>query len=1833
MTKSKSKNKGKAVASSAGAPPTRRAWFSGLPSAEERAAASAITDSVFIRMFLDIVTKKVCDIEDGNKLTFEQAAAIYEEYSRGLDSKDPKAPGIEIKRSEGDDVLPGLGGEQVPAPEGTATNVGVGSEFYSNANAVEANTAGGVTSFDGNSAETDGNCGDANSVVAEGSDPADGKVDGDHKEETKSADVMTKEELSCLEPVANVVSAECNRVINPDNSVDKIGRTDAISEKPGSESDLPATLPSTERESKGEIVPFTKALDTLLPKVRVALTSSLSDDVFDLGRLISGKADGQISSPKIGANCTGKRERCGEEGMNESYLQREKGGVEALMLDPSCFKKENNQFYMLADEALRILARSTSTAANSCKEKIPCSNSSGDGVPLNEGGFLSDNGLVSLEGSSFHWPSWILPFCSNNAGGTKHFSLALLLLAGFDFSIDASYRRWLMTHHEGRSAASQNGKSDEVFQPIDFPKSCDHESRIREGLLMMYQVGSILSSNNGKIITLIPEDDYIETKQLIGMKTSEIDLYDMLAVPLLRYSSQIGMVEQSWSKTISKIFRNLKEKWTTENVSTREGSMIDKVDHPKLSGCADVMSSKKGSNARHGQCSGLRNKGGVTGRSAQPAPSKKGKKKKKKKKRKGANADKSTSSEVATVEDLQNVDGEESDSEANVVDERGDAEETESEAIITQIEKKWPAATAIILPSKLDGESHQIASPDKPNADKVERDSSKESLAKPNSDVATAINKNKLDAEAKSSSKPLNEPRGKESPESVAGIDPSAKVNNSDDADDSAWETVEHKARGRKAKSNNVQFKDKGNRVGNNNPGRHDGASSTCDGGNSSGVKKNRKGKQRDKRRRDQKVVKEVIFQILDAVDDEVTRRRKQPFKSASDDKRRINYEKRMTPSNGNQQNNVDQRRKGNSGAAASSGPAKPMKSLRDIVAGSAAATTIVPKTHDKRAASSAKDSQNKAKEGCAATKGSKIKPGLTYKSVIEPDGKPSKPKPYASVAAIGSKLPETKGRQEIVVDDTVNSGGKVETIKQTGKSTQFKSMPDNSSASVDDKAQTSASITEDEATSPPLSTLLGPDNTQSASSSVASSLEAPHSSRLHHKTATENDVGYHLLNVCGQLSDEINTFMSRRAAALDIRRKERGAVLNALQDTLGKIWPGCCHVEMYGSCATQLDLPSSDLDLVVCGLDELSISHHTSDHTPPVSSQNSPCSFHNEKDLREDNNDTMNVEPIILPDHQPEDLPRVHHGSFSNGEVGELKAVESYSQDYQIAQQEFYYAPQNYFSPFSLNAQRVIRLASELELQPWAVQVKAIPTATVPVVKMLADPSRLPGAVGTGGSWIMQQHISGQNGAPPLSPGQNSSPPNQFFPQSKSPSHYYSNPSLPPWRGADIMNGLQPVDITFEGPEHGGIGSTTYSACVVQDCCNETGLPPDSTPIVQVAMVLKELLAQRRLNEPFSGGLSSYALLLLLLAVIKDRTIIQQEMERIEKQRQEVTSDSREVSSSGEVSSHGLNDFPKEPNQVKENFSLTAAEVVNGKGAFQKMNGRGTDSAIPAFESSSNANAANSKPNPSSSWASIAKKSNGSTVKTEATSTLKSTNSITTLTTNTGVTSTQAVAPEEGMLKSANQQASNNSQIEKSPVLQQSKKTAPVSQVIPSSDEKKLVCALSPQGSNDVLDVLCSGELTSGKLLLHFLLFYGQYFDAQSTLVDINSTHHPDFGSKDARHLSPFTPRPPGGTIDPVTGMFSVDPIIVYDPLEGAMDHNVAKRCYCWNNVRWVFAQCYMTVSSVVEESGSCCKSSSQSTRNRENLAGDSLVKGSVAANAGKPDMTNPVLELLLSF
>jgi len=178
---------------------------------------------------------------------------------------------------------------------------------------------------------------------------------------------------------------------------------------------------------------------------------------------------------------------------------------------------------------------------------------------------------------------------------------------------------------------------------------------------------------------------------------------------------------------------------------------------------------------------------------------------------------------------------------------------------------------------------------------------------------------------------------------------------------------------------------------------------------------------------------------------------------------------------------------------------------------------------------------------------------------------------------------------------------------------------------------------------------------------------------------------------------------------------------------------------------------------------------------------------------------------------------------------------------------------------------------------------------------------------------------------------------------------------------------------------------------------------------------------------------------------------------------------------------------------------------------------------------------------------------------------------------------------------------------------------------------------SLCPQGFNDVIEVLCSGETTAGKLLMHFLLYYGQHFDAQSTAIDISGKHERGHARQPYFYFSPYIQRRAPGTIDPVTGMLTVDPVVIYDPLEGAENHNVARRCFAWNQVRWVFGQAYNTLSSAVERSATPPTTPSGnkagSAMNGEDGASNAAVSNGHGPDAADLDPSSPLLKCLLSF
>uniref|UniRef100_A0A7S4K8F7 Polymerase nucleotidyl transferase domain-containing protein n=1 Tax=Odontella aurita TaxID=265563 RepID=A0A7S4K8F7_9STRA len=1311
--------------------------------------------------------------------------------------------------------------------------------------------------------------------------------------------------------------------------------------------------------------------------------------------------------------------------------------------------------------------------------------------------------------------------------------------------------------------------------------------------------------------------------------------------------------------------------------------------------------------------------------------------------------------------------------------------------------------------------------------------------------------------------------------------------------DEGGWETVESKVARNKKSSSFASLSRKSSALSTSSFGPNRGGGDDAHSPARQRKRKDPKVRQRLKMHRS---MKELVLAILDDVDTEVDRRRKHALRAINEERRKANEEKKKAQQKAAREKRIAERlghqRIGSAGTLRPQGKSKTAAlraaSLRDVVAragpnGTMKARTPLP-VRDLAHSSSMPNvvdgtDRSKRSPPSSSTPG-RIKPsGVTgvMPGKVDSQATDFKSRKNMLLSSADQKtaptVPETESGYSAGTQSNNIVAAAAETRKEPGKVTEtasasmgagaesgkeisreakksFRGAGKQSTPREGSSPQGRSSETQQQSSAnPPLPTFLGPENTLSASSSVASSLEAPHATRLnrnnnhpHHvrqhssSELKEDDVGYHLLRMCERLSEDMSVFMSHRAMALNARRRERGALLAALQDSVSKIWATQCHVEMYGSCATQLDLPSSDLDVVICGLDRSESAGGTTQHGQQDDSKDSHGGNNSQQ---EEIDDAQSAGAGESQTHEVDEASP----EFSQQQYHQYQP--QYQQQYQPQYQQYhggyypYYAP-----PPSPNGARVLRLAADLEHQPWAVQVKAIPTASVPVIKVLADPSRIPGAGAVDWVQVQQQqmaaaqvavaqvaHVSPggeamveerpelehqqsggmscpptverqQSGSAALSPstpisapveqqhtggqpqpqyftvdaatGQMipASPPQQFFHQASFGHHVAQ--AMPPWRGADVLNGLISVDITFEGPEHGGIGSTAFSAGIVQDACDETGLLPEGTPVVQAIMVIKEMLAQRRLNEPFSGGLSSYALLLLVVAVMNERKIIREEMDRIDRQKRAVAAEaesnaaatsvaSRSRAQSNTEQSHqhvavavrqkssqeAVADAPateeegtvwqrsmkisggKEgvstsapasmPSSAPSSVSSTAATTATEKAASsqrksmqksqkghqpmqpehpksQKASQVKAETGKPAVPPLSSANAsaavaakpvtanaptsfrdalassASKKssaptvpartstvaPTPApakkSSWAAIAKKK--STPAPPARPPAMKTGNVREQGKQTVQKQATAasVVPQnaEPRVNPSGQQASpgkmqdRSHQPEKKSVSDDSKSVshqpdsaavATTSALTPSTGSNAIAgpstpdapaggtnagkqgsspaTPLFPQGSNDVLEVLCSGEPTAGKILMHFMLFYGQHYDSQSTSIDVRGTHHPDYYKElrsEQRHqrdehshrqrhhhsvqdqieyqsnclqpalLSPFIPRKAGGSIDPISGMYTVDPIVIYDPLEGAESNNVAKSCFAWGTIRNVFAQCYMTLSGAVE-------------------------------------------------
>ena len=453
------------------------------------------------------------------------------------------------------------------------------------------------------------------------------------------------------------------------------------------------------------------------------------------------------------------------------------------------------------------------------------------------------------------------------------------------------------------------------------------------------------------------------------------------------------------------------------------------------------------------------------------------------------------------------------------------------------------------------------------------------------------------------------------------------------------------------------------------------------------------------------------------------------------------------------------------------------------------------------------------------------------------------------------------------------------------------------------------------------------------------------------------------------RLAYDANDFVASLERAMAPQRRARTAVLDEVSQVVRSIW---AHAEcsLYGSCLTGLDLPSSDVDVVVRGLNcdptpnPPGAAPRRADATPPASPASAPDSAERRPSSprtppgdrgngarrqatppkaaaprlpRIDSGEAVGAAPspapAPAPSPAPEDAPRrpdsparlpsqppaspappspassdtqprtrksknrkrkggKSSGGGRDGDGDDDRGVGGHKPNY-VGQQ--FLPPAQCYGQFPVYMRAptpptgpnpgvvasVKTLAAALADLPWVRELKAIETANIPVIKLLADPSVLGcplpefkrnrrRACSEDAAQALAETASPCGDLPlpdtrrrPQAVAADAAAADDASDPEKSEAETVDAPgeAAPTWCGAvgRCDAGLLAVDISFEAPDHGGLASSRYALEAMSRW-------PELAPLM---LVLKELLVQRGLNEPFTGGLSSYSLLLLVMTAL----------------------------------------------------------------------------------------------------------------------------------------------------------------------------------------------------------------------------------------------------------------------------------------------------------------------------------------------------------------------------
>ena len=316
-------------------------------------------------------------------------------------------------------------------------------------------------------------------------------------------------------------------------------------------------------------VTISKLLNMLLSHVYALLPAAFSPEVGQVEKLLVGSSDdgGEKKNNK------GQSEDSSEKGKVEARLSYADCSVAALSLDPGTFRTEGDNilFYNLVDKIMGLLVKDEADKEQGKAE---------------EGKFLSQ----TVESESI-WPSWLV----NNYTAKTQVPLGLILLAGFEMSINSSYGRSLnelpqnvMLHIGGESTlhkvwGEQSDRAD--------------AAKIAEKIERVFCVRKMLMEKEEKVASLVSKEEWSHLESNIHSDEGTLKGEHLLAIPMqwLALASSVKERCVAWNASMadmwSKLVKNILSE-RQEQIQKQEEEMIEDFNNVEES-AAPIKKKKK----------------------------------------------------------------------------------------------------------------------------------------------------------------------------------------------------------------------------------------------------------------------------------------------------------------------------------------------------------------------------------------------------------------------------------------------------------------------------------------------------------------------------------------------------------------------------------------------------------------------------------------------------------------------------------------------------------------------------------------------------------------------------------------------------------------------------------------------------------------------------------------------------------------------------------------------------------------------------------------------------------------------------------------------------------------------------------------------------------------------------------------------------------------------------------------------------------------------------------------------------------------------------------------